>query len=90
MVENRELGRQRIEEITVGLRPKVSKFEWIENVETDTYLLLMTGGFSLRIAQSAVDQAADEPSALGRLKVEIERALRESESGSAVGFVLEV
>ena len=76
MVGNRRIGRQAIEEMIRALRPNVSEFSWDCDVSRDTYLLSMTGGVQLRIDQSAVDQAADEPDARPRLKMEIERALR--------------
>jgi hypothetical protein len=84
------MGRQVIEEMIRTLRPKVSAFSWTEDRSTDTYLLSMTGGVPLRISQCAVDQAAEETSALPRLKREIESALRVSESGEAIGFVWQV
>jgi len=90
MVENRESGRQKIEEMIQDLRPKVSGFDWDPDVSRDIYLLSMTGGLRLRIDQSAVDQAADESGVLQRLKMEIESALRESESGRGIGVVTEV
>lgn len=89
MVENRELGRQRIREMIAVLRPKVSEFEWIEKAENDTYLLRMTESLRLRVDQSAVDQAADEPDSLPSLRMKIESELLESESGRRIGFVTE-
>ena len=81
MVENRESGRQKIEEMIQDLRPKVSGFDWDPDVSRDIYLLSMTGGLRLRIDQSAVDQAADESGVLQRLKMEIESALRDGRGG---------
>jgi hypothetical protein len=89
MVQSREIGKQRIEEMIRALRADVAKFDWIEKRENDTYLLQMTDGLRRRIDQCAVDQAADEPDALPALQMEIERELLVSESGTGIGFVME-
>ena len=60
MVENRELGRQRIEEMIRDARPEVREYSWAENFSTDEYLLSMTGGLRLRIDQGAVVVAGIE------------------------------
>lgn len=89
MIENRWIGKLVIEGIIRFLRPKVSAFDWTFDGNTDTYLLRIRGGPRLRIDQTAVDQAADEREALPRLKMEVERALLGSESGTATGLVME-
>jgi hypothetical protein len=90
MVENTEIGKQRIQDLITDLRPSVSEFRWTYDGDTDTYLLRMTGGLRLRIDQSEVDEAADEPEQLPALRTRIEEAFRISESGPGIGIVTQV
>jgi hypothetical protein len=50
----------------------------------------LLGNVRLEVSQSAIEQVADEPSALQAPRIEIERALQVSESGKAIGRVMEV
>ena len=47
-------------------------------------------GIKLRISEDAVEQAADEADKLPRMELQVERELRVSESGTAIGFVKEL
>ena len=52
--------------------------------------MVFTGRVSVKVTQEAIEQAASEPGALPRLRMEVERAMRESESGTAIGVVTAV
>jgi hypothetical protein len=52
--------------------------------------MVFTGRVPVKVTQDAIEQAAREPEAVPRLRMEVERALRESESGTAIGVVAAV
>jgi hypothetical protein len=88
MIETDEIGRKVFEEMLQG-----TAFSWSCDGNNDTHLVSMTKSGTrvrLRIDQGAIDQAAHEPELLPRLKMEVERALRVSESGTAIGFVIPI
>ena len=83
-----QLGEERLDKIFRDLTPS-REVRWRECGPTEARMVF-TGRVSVKVTQEAIEQAASEPGALPRLRMEVERAMRESESGTAIGVVTAV
>lgn len=83
-----QLGEKQFDRIFRALRSG-REVRWRESGPTEARMVF-TGRVPVKVTQDAIEQAAREPEAVPRLRMEVERALRESESGTAIGVVAAV